>query len=184
MIKNFVQGDIEKIQIDEGIVVLNYKLDGQKILGPTRGGVEGTIAPKIRDIDFDGRRGKTKGLQVKDEEDVTIKIKTLCCSQENLKLATINTTVAKDGTKKIEQGDFGVIKKENYLENIAVVTKTLDNKYKVLIVKNAMHEGNFDFKFIPKAENEHNLEFYGHYNPENLEEKIWSIEEADTDPLV
>ena len=47
-------GDIEKIQIDEGIVVINYGLSTQRIIGPTRGGATITITPSIRDIDHDG----------------------------------------------------------------------------------------------------------------------------------
>ena len=73
MLKVFTENDTKKIQIDEGIVVLNLGKDNELILGPTRGGVEMTITPEIRDIEFDGKRGKTAGMQVIDGEDATIK---------------------------------------------------------------------------------------------------------------
>lgn len=176
------QGNIDKIQIDEGIVVTNYGLDGELILGPTRGGAEFVATPSIRDIEYDGRKGKTKGLQLKDGEDVTLKIITLCCSQESLALAIPNSKIASGTGKKIEQGDFGVIKDESYLKNIAVITQMLDGTFKILIVKNPMHEGAFNFKAKPKSENEHNLEMLGHYDPIN-DEKIWSVEDSETNPL-
>ena len=46
----------EKIQIDEGIVVLDLGEPSEKVLGPTRGGAEFTATPTIRDIEYDGRR--------------------------------------------------------------------------------------------------------------------------------
>ena len=176
------QNNIDKIQIDEGIVVTNYGEDNETILGPTRGGAEFVATPSIRDIEFDGRKGKTKGLQLKDGEDVSLKIITLCCSQENLALAIPNSTMSSEDGKKIEQGDFGVIKASSYLKNVAVITQMLDGTYKILIVKNPMHEGAFTFKTAPKSENEHNLELLGHYDPMN-DEKIWSVEDSATNPI-
>lgn len=175
-------GQTEKIQIDEGIVVLNLGEEKEKILGPTRGGAEFTATPSIRDIEYDGRLGKTAGLQVKDGEDVTLKVVTLDCSQETLALAIPNCVID-NNTKKIEQGDFGLIKKDNYVPKISIITQTLDGKFKILNLKNAMHEGAFGFKAVQKSENEHNLEMIGHYNYSDPTEKIWSVEDSDTNPI-
>ena len=82
MLRVFTENDVKKIQIDEGIVVFNLGETNELIVGPTRGGAEMTITPEIRDIEFDGRRGKTAGMQVIDGEDATIKVVSLCCSQE------------------------------------------------------------------------------------------------------
>lgn len=183
MLVNLTQGDINKIQIDEGIVVVNFEETDERVVGPTRGGAEFVVTPSIRDIEYDGRRGKTKGLQVKDGEDVSLKIITLCCSQENLALAIPGAKPASDENKTIEQAEFGVIPATAYLKNIAVVTKMLDGTFKVLIVKNPMHEGAFTFKSAPKAENEHNLELLGHYDPLNGTEKIWKVEERTANPI-
>ena len=60
---------------------------------------------------------------------------------------------------------------------------TLDGKFKVLTLKNALHEGAFTFKAVPKAENEHNLELIGHYDYLNPDDKIWSIEDSETNPI-
>ncbi len=184
MLVDLTQDQINKIQIDEGVVVINFGEENEKILGPTRGGAEFVATPSIRDIEFDGRKGKTAGMQVKDGEDVSLKINTLCCSQENLAMAIPNASPKSDTENIIEQGDFGLIKSDNYLKNVAVVTKMLDGTFKILIVKNAMHEGAFNFKTASKSENEHNLEFLGHYNPLNSNEKIWSVKESATNPIV
>lgn len=181
MLVNLTQGQINKIQIDEGVVVIDYGETTEKILGPTRGGAEFVATPKIRDIEFDGRKGKTAGMQVKDEEDVSLKIATLDCSQENLSLAIPGSEVV---TGKIEQAEFGVIPLTAYLKNVAIITKMLDGTFKILIMKKPMHEGAFTFKTVSKSENEHNLEFLGHYNALDSEEKMWSVEDSATNPLV
>lgn len=182
MLKRLVQNDINKIQIDEGIVVVNYGLENQKILGPTRGGVECIITPSIRDIEFDGRKGKTKGLQVKDGEDAELKVSTLCCSLENLTYALHGVTSSTSSVEQDEESGFGVIADTEYLDNVAVVTKMLDGTFKVLTINNAMHEGAFSFKSNPKAENEHALDFFAHYDPINGG-AIWKIEDETTNPL-
>lgn len=182
MLVNLTQNDVNKIQIDEGVVVLDYGETSEKILAPTRGGAELTATPSIRDIEYDGRKGKTAGMQVKDGEDVSLKINTLCCSQENLALAIPGADVGNTTAKKITPGNFGVIPASAYLKNVAVVTKMLDGTFKILIVKNAMHEGAFGFKAVSKSENEHNLEFLGHYNLTN-DDPIWYIEDSATNPL-
>lgn len=181
MLKRLTKNDIDKIQIDEGIVVVNYKETDQKILGPTRGGAECIITPSIRDIEFDGRKGKTKGLQVKDGEDANLKVSTLCCSQENLKLA-LHGYKNEEGSLEQDEEGFGLIKDEEYVKNVAVVTMMLDGTFKILIIKNAMHEGAFSFKANSKAENEHALDFLAHYDPINGG-SIWKIEDASTNPL-
>lgn len=177
---HLTEGQTKKIQIDEGIVVLNLGEQNETILGPCRGGAEFKATPSIRDIEYDGRKGKTMGLQVKDGEDVSLTINTLNCSQENLAMAIPNAVV--DNSNKISQGGFGVITASNYIPTVSVITKTLDGKFKVLTVKNAMHEGEFGFKAVQKAENEHNLEFIGHYDYAN-DDPIWSIEDSDTNPI-
>ena len=177
------EGQTEKIQIDEGLVVLNLGEEDEMLLGPTRGGVEFTSTPSIRDIEYDGRVGKTAGLQVKDAEDVTLKVITLNCSQEILAMAIPNAVINKD-TGKIEQGDFGVIPKEKYIKKISVITKTLDNKFKILNVRNLLHESAFNFKTVQKAENEHNLEMIAHYDYTDTSIKLWDIADSDTNPIV
>lgn len=181
---NLSTSDVNKIQIDEGIVVINYGQTGERILGPTRGGAEFTVTPSIRDIEFDGRKGKTKGMQVKDGEDVSLKISTLCCSLENLKLAIPGATV-NNSTNTLTPGAFGRISDTSYLKNVAVVTKMLDGTFTILVVNNAMHEGALTYKGTPKGENEHSIEFLGHYDAtSSTEECCWYVETSATNPLV
>lgn len=181
MLRVFTENDTKKIQIDEGIVVLNLGKENERILGPTRGGVEMTITPEIRDIEFDGRRGKTAGMQVIDGEDATIKVVSLCCSQEVLQAGLPNSVMDKD-TKVITQGDFGVIDKSKYIATIDVITQMLDKTYKILTFNYGLHEGAFTYKASPKAENEHNLEIIPHYTIDDSS-KLYTIKDSETCPI-
>ena len=177
----FTKNDVNKIQIDEGIVVINFGEQDEKVLGPTRGGVEFTATPSIRDIEFDGRKGKTKGMQVKDGEDVSVKINTLCCSLDNLKLAIPGSNI---DNNTLTPGAFGIIPDSAYLKNVAVVTKMIDGTYTVLTVTNPMHEGAFSYKGVAKSENEHNLEFLGHYDPSDANEvTCWNVQTYNENPI-
>ncbi len=181
MLRVFTENEVKKIQIDEGIVVLNLGLETEKILGPTRGGVEVTITPEIRDIEFDGRRGKTAGMQVKDGEDATVKVISLCCSQESLLYALPNAKLSED-KKTIEQGDFGLIGQEQYIQTIDVITQMLDKTYKTLKFYLGLHEGAFSYKAVSKAENEHNLEIIPHYSIDD-DSRLYKIVDSDECPI-
>jgi len=181
MLRVFTENDVKKIQIDEGIVVFNMGQDDELIVGPTRGGAEMTITPEIRDIEFDGRRGKTAGMQVIDGEDAAIKIISLCCSQELLQRGLPNSVLDKE-SGVITQGNFGVINTEKYLKTIDVITQMLDGTYKVLTFNYGLHEGAFTYKAAPKAENEHNLEIIPHYTIDDSS-RLYKIEDYDTCPI-
>jgi len=184
MLVNLVENDVNKIQIDEGIVVLNFGKTGQKVIGPTRGGATLTITPSVRDIEYDGRKGKTKGLQVKDGEDASLTVTALCCSQEMLAMALPGATVGTGTDKAIKPSKFGLIPNNAYAENVAVVTTMIDGTFKILIINNPMHEGGFTFKSASKAENEHNLELQAHYDPYNVDTfDLYEIKESATNPL-
>lgn len=100
MITNLTTKQIESIQIDEGVIFLNYGETDERLLAPTRGGGEFAATVTVRDIEFDGRHGKTTGTQVIEEQGASLKVTTLCMSQENLALAIPTCTIAADDGKE------------------------------------------------------------------------------------
>lgn len=54
MITNLTTKQIESIQIDEGVIFLNYGETDERLLAPTRGGGEFAATVTVRDIEFDG----------------------------------------------------------------------------------------------------------------------------------
>lgn len=182
-ITNFTEEQAKKIQIDEGIVYVDFGEETEMLLGPTRGGAEFTTDTKVADIEFDGRKGKTKGLQRIESIDAVLKVVSLCCSQESLELALVDGKMDKQ-SKKITSGDTGIIPVSKYRKNITTFGRTLDGQFKKITIYNPLHEGSFSFKPKPKAENEHNLEFNAHWDPFNNTELLYEIEDVEEIPTV
>lgn len=134
MVTNLTKKQIESIQIDESVIFLDYGETTERFLAPTRGGGEFAATVTVRDIEFDGRHGKTAGTQVIEEQGASIKVTTLCMSQENLALAIPNCTISSKDDKVIKNPKTGVIPLEAYLKNITMFAKLISGKYKKITI--------------------------------------------------
>lgn len=185
MIKNLTTAQIESIQIDEGVVFLDYGETGERMLAPTRGGGEFSATATVRDIEFDGRHGKTAGMQTIEEQSASLKVTTIGLSQENLAAAIPNATVTTlNGTTTVKNPETGVIPLSAYLKNVTMFAKTIGGKYKKITILNPMHENGMNVKAVQKAEGELALEFLAHYPYSDLDGDLWSVEEVSTAPTM
>lgn len=180
MVTNLTTKQIESIQIDEGVIFLNYGLASQKLLAPTRGGGEFAATVTVRDIEFDGRHGKTTGTQVIEEQGASLKVTTLDMSQENLALAVPCCVIESDDGKTIRNPKTGVIVAYSYIENVTMFCKTIGGEFKKIVIYNAMHETGFTAKAVQKAEGELALEFIAHYPHSDLDGDLWKVTEVDS----
>lgn len=89
---NLTQDQIENIVIDTGVVYVNYEEVGERILAPVRGENQFLVERTIRDIEFAGRRGKTKGLRRIIEENAKLVVNLMDLSMDNLALALSGAT--------------------------------------------------------------------------------------------
>lgn len=181
MIRPLTQTNIDKIVIDEGYIVLDYGEATEIVLGPTRGGGEFAVEASVREIDFDGKKGPTKGLQAIEEIKATLKVTTLVCSQQTLELALPDASIGAS-PYNITSGDVGLIPLAKYRKNITMFAKTADGKFKKIQIFNPMHESGLTFAAKPKSENEHALEFVGHFDPTEQLTTIYSIIELSYFP--
>lgn len=171
--------DVENIQIDHGIVFRNYGLETQKLLAPIRGGSTFKVERTIRQIEFDGQGGKTKGTEVIDDENATISAKTLNASLDSLSMALPGASITKDKNgeiSKIESSDLGLISDENYNDNITMFCKTLKGDYLKISIFDAIADNGLEFAAVQKAEGEIQLDFAAHHSYEDETKKIYSIE--------
>lgn len=182
-VTNLTQQQIENIQIDEALIFINYGENDERFLAPTRGGGEFTAGVTVRDIEFDGRNGKTAGTQVIEEQNASIKVTTLCMSQENLQLAVPGSVVESEG-KVLENPSSGVIPLTSYLKNITMFAKVIGGGFKKIAIYNAMHETGFTSKAVQKAEGELAYEFLAHYPYSDLngKGKLWRVEDIEQMP--
>ena len=174
------QQQIENIQIDYGIVYVNYGGNGQKLLGPTRGGGEFVATATIRDIEYDGSKGKTKGMQVVDDITAQLNVTSLNASMDTLKMAL---PFAKcDGTpEKLSVGSdsVGIIPDSAYLENITMFAKTVNGKYKKITLYNALSENGLTLAAAPKAEGTIALNVYAHWDAIDDTKNLFEIEDVE-----
>jgi hypothetical protein len=168
---------IENVQIDYGIVILNYGEPDQERLGPTKGGAEFNATKNIRDIEFDGSLGKTKGMQVIDEINASLKFTIL-----DTNLTTLAKTMPQadydDVTKVIKNATGGPIPASKYFKNITMFAKVIKGGYKKITLFNAMNESDFVLAAGPKAEGEVALEVFAHWDPEEVSTDLYSIEDV------
>ena len=177
MVTNLTTKEIESIQIDEGVIILNYGESDEQYLAPTRGGGEFTATVTVRDIEFDGRHGKTAGTQAIEEQNASLKVTTIGLTQENLARAIPNCTIEEDGS--ISNPRTGVVPLSAYLKNVVMFCRLIGGAYKKITIYNAMHETGIGVKAVQKAEGELALEFHAHYHHTDLDGKLWNVAEVD-----
>lgn len=158
----WTRAQLDQVQIDHGLIYMDYGLATQKQLGPTRGGGEFVATANIRNIEFDGALGKTKGMQVIDEINASLKVTMLNTSLETLSMGLPQAEYTVDTI--INSGVGGVIPDAKYIANITMFAKLAGGKYKKITLKNAMHEGDLSIKAAPKDEAEIALEFFAHWD--------------------
>ena len=179
---------IENIQVDYGLVFANYGEAGQVQLGPTKGGAEFTASKVIRDIEYDGRKGKTKGTQVIDEVNAMLKVGLMDTSLELIGQLMPHASYS-EATGKISNDLGGVIEATKYLANVTLFAKVVGGGYKKITLFNAMNEADFVLSAAPKAEGVVNYEFHAHWDAEDPTalfeiEDIESISDDTTKPTV
>lgn len=170
--------DVEKIQLDHGILYIDYGEASQRLLSPTRGGGEFKATVTVRDIEFDGRNGKTAGMQVIEENAATLKTTLLGMTQENLRLAIPGIGSVTDESGEIKNPKMGVISEDCYCKNITMFAQTLDGAYKKIVIFNPMTEGEMTIATQHKAEGELEIEFNAHYPKSDTDGDLWSVTDA------
>ena len=189
IVKNLTQKEIESIQIDEGVVILDYGEETERPFVPCRGGGEFSATATVRDIEFDGRNGKTAGVQVISEQAASLKVTTISLSWQNLAAAMPSSRIIQEQIHyppeepktitTIKNPKTGVISKVNYFTNVTMFAKLIGGKYKKITIYKPMSEDGITFKAAPKAEGELEITFQAHYDTDDLDGDLWKIEEID-----
>ena len=180
---NLESRQIESIWLDAALVYGDYGYDTQEMVGITRGGVEFGVVENVRQIEYDGRRGRTKGMEVVDQIDAYAKFKTLELTNDNLFASVGAAEVGENGA--ISNTNGGVIPVTRYRKNITifgVVNKTGVFKKITLNNATACNNGGLTLSTADKSEAELELTFNASWNPLDITEKLYIIEETNSAP--
>ncbi|MCK9326511.1 MAG: Ig-like domain-containing protein [Bacteroidales bacterium] len=171
------QAQIENIQIDYGIVYVNFGVAGEALLGPTRGGGTFDVKASRRDIEYDGMKGKSKGMQVIDDINAMLSVTILDTTIDTLAMAMPFATLAA-GALTCEVGAIGVVPDADYLTNVTMFAKVVAGGYKRITLYNAMNEKDFSLSAAPKSEGEIALEISAHWDPTDDTVDLYKIEDV------
>lgn len=176
---------VENIQIDHGILYKNYGLESQKLIAPLRGGTNFKVERTYRNIEFDGVKGKTKGLKTLDDENATLTAKTLNLALETMadKLPGAKITRDEQTQKitKIESGKLGLIDEDEYIENITMFAQKIGGEYIKVTITNVLDENGLDFSTVQKAEGEVEMVYSAHHEyDESKKVPLYTIENIDS----
>ena len=173
------QQQLENVQVDYGIVFANYGVAGERKLGPTRGGGAFKVTATLRDIEYDGGNGKSKGMQVLEDIIAILSVTVLDTSMETLAIAMPWATYdAELGTITAKNSNIGGIQDGSYLENITMFAKLMNGQYKKITLYNAMSEGDFELAAKPKGEAEIGLELTAHWDAFDDTKDLFKIEDV------
>ncbi|WP_243259148.1 hypothetical protein [Clostridium sp. 'deep sea'] len=172
---------IENIQIDYGIIYKNYGEADEERLNPVRGGGEFSVTATVRDIEFDGAKGKTKGLQVIDDMNAALNVTIMDTSVDKLALALPYCTLEGDGdttpyTLTGKTSNIGAIQDSSYLKNITMFARTVKGEYRKITLYEAMAENGLTFAAAPKGEGEIALEISAHWTATDDTKDLFKIE--------
>ena len=174
---DLAQTQVENVQIDYGILMINDGEVDARTIGPTRGGGEFSVKQSIRDIEFDGMKGKTKGMQVVESVDALLTVTHLDTSMASLADAMPYATYD-DVSDTITCGsaNIGVIPLTSYLKNVTMYCKTIKGDYRKITLYNAMSEKEFSLVAKAKGEGEVSLEINAHWDPLDGLADLYKIE--------
>jgi hypothetical protein len=178
--RNITQTQKDSIILDAAVLFFNYGLTNQRELGITKGGVNFTVTENVRQIEYDGRRGPTMGMEVVDEITAAMVVTTLEATQENLEL-TLNAASMASGL--IQNTQAGLVPDEKYLANITAFGKQVGtNQYKKITLFNVAAAGGLNLNTQDKAEAGVQLTLNAHWNPEDVSAPVYTIEDDTTGP--
>lgn len=171
------QEQIEAIQIDYGIVYLNYGEIGEKLLGPTRGGGEFSVQASYRDIEYDGAKGKMKGMKVVEDLNAMLGVTLIDTSIDVLELAMPFITRV-GNILTAASSAVGIIPGAAYRKNVTMFAKLISGQYKKITLYNALNEKDLSLAAKPKGESEVELELSAHWDPSDDAANLYQIEDV------
>ena len=108
------------------------------LIGATSGGSKFSYTIEYTDIEPDGVQVKVKGLKVKTNETATLEINLIELTTENVKLALNGVEGTSTLTGYTLLNTKADIVEGDYLENIALIGKTLGGKNVIFVMHNAL----------------------------------------------
>lgn len=167
--KGFTNVSADKFIIDAGAVYLNTTFTagaftGGTLLGATSGGNEFVVQQEVRQIEVDGAKGRTKGLQVITFQNPVLTVNLKEMSASNLSKALTGGSIDTADTVYDIITSKGSIATADYISNVTLVGKLTDGRQVIIVVENVLSIEGLDMKFEDNNEVVIPVAFGGHYD--------------------
>lgn len=169
----------QRFLIDAGKLYANYGEVDEIELGATRGGNVFSIESDQKDMVMDGSLGRVKGATRIVTVNAMLTVNLLELTPEFLQLAFPGSTIADYGSPVSHDllTRAAVIDLTDYLTNVTIVANTTvgATKYAMLMIKNALGDGNLELTMTDKEEAVPSITFNAHFDPSDLDTEPWEI---------
>jgi hypothetical protein len=179
MQRQITSTQLQNIQIDYGMVYVDFGLAGERRLGPSKGGATFIVTADQSPIEYDGQVGPTKGLHIINAITAKLKIASLDISMDDLAVAM---PWASYSASKItaEQSNVGIVPDAAYLTNLTMFGKKVGGDYVKIVLFNALNTGDFELACKPKDNGQVTFEFTAHWDPTDATDDLFTVEEVET----
>lgn len=178
---------VKRFMIDAGAVYLNYGEKDERRLGATRGGNSFNVEQEVKIIEIDGAKGPTKGARRVTEVTAQIIANLIEMTAENFRNAIAGadmepypdeSAATHDSIRRTREiGDSDYIKNVALVGNISGTTTPI-----ICIIENALADGNLELTTEDREEAGLEVQFTGHFDPEDMATEPWEIRYPKMDP--
>jgi hypothetical protein len=159
---------IRNLVLGAGAIYADYGEVTEAVIGATRGGSTFTVEREIREIEQDGTYGAVKSHRQKTRVQPILMVNAMELNTTNIPKFFGGMTVTTSNPSYDVITEDIALADTDYLTNIAFVGETKDGEDVVIIVKNALGDGNIEFAIEDKNEIVPEVQFTGHYATDAL----------------
>ncbi len=166
-----IAGQVNKILLDTGVVYINGNM-----LAPCEGDNSFVVDVEYRNIPYNGSAGKTKGLKRILRENAILTVHPKGLTQSILNYALPGSEL--DGAAIESAGGRKVILDAKYIDEVVLVGDQKDGNTKVITLYRALADNGLTLTLAEDSETILELAFAAHYDPTDLADPIYTIEDA------
>ncbi|MDQ0254929.1 hypothetical protein J2S74_002311 [Evansella vedderi] len=167
--KSAVQAaDPKEVLLGEGAFYFNYDVEGEEVVGAVEGGAF-NVAREFKNLQEYGAKGPIKGLTHIIEEIPRLTVNSMSIVNANRYAkfyAGLKADTSNAGYDEIKP--TGKVSQDDYLKNVAFVGSTAEGKDVVIIVENALGDGELESALENQEKVVNEVQFTGHYDPTDL----------------
>ncbi|MCT4565869.1 MAG: hypothetical protein N4A68_16350 [Maledivibacter sp.] len=158
-----------------GAVYFNFGESDEMIIGATKGGSSFNANREFMSVEQDGAYGEVKGLRRKIKVSPQLLVNTLELHKDNITKFFGGTDLEDSNEKYYSITERINLKDEDYIKNVAFVGENQRGEDMVIILHNALGDGNIEMAIEHESDIVPQVQFTAHYDPQNPKKAPYEI---------